>query len=269
MGLLYTFCGREIDAIWDIINSITHIPLAPGWPHIDFDCTFKAMTLGVPLAGHFSCSYSSVATCNIYNNHLMVKTPAVDNAIWKKSIKEENLSYNVIFQHWLWQFILGLFINPLTSVLPKFAGNLGCICIDGTNMIDIHNDGTPNQQIPKPGTPSWLDENPPIDYGTAFIQCLIWIYNLWVDHPAEDILMIPDDISSAFHQIFYHPMMMPVFASVLHHISASQPAASLAAAMSMAFNFSTMHAQLVGYSFLQAVPSQADWEKFYSTSRCI
>jgi len=100
MGLLYTFHGREIDVIWDIVNSVTHIPPAPRWPHIDFNRTFKAMTLGVPLTGHFSCSYSLVASRNIYDNHLTVKTPEVDKAIQKKFIKEEDLSYNVIFQQW-------------------------------------------------------------------------------------------------------------------------------------------------------------------------
>jgi len=29
--------------------------------------------------------------------------------------------------------------------------------------------------------------------------------------------MLPDDILSAFHQLFYHPQMMPVFASVSEH----------------------------------------------------
>ncbi len=29
--------------------------------------------------------------------------------------------------------------------------------------------------------------------------------------------MLPDDISAAFHQLFYHPQMMPVFASIFEH----------------------------------------------------
>jgi len=83
--------------------------------------------------------------------------------------------------------------------MPKYDGDLGQICIDGMNILDGHNDGAPNQQIPKPGTPSCLDENPPIAYGSALEQCLVWIYNLWIDCPHDNILMLPDDISMAFH----------------------------------------------------------------------
>ena len=112
------------------------------------------MTLGVPLAGHFQCSFSSVAKRNIYNNHATIKTPEVESAIQQKFVKEEELSYNIVFQRWLWRFIQGLFLNPLTFVMPKYEGDMGRICVDGTNVIDSHDDGAPNQQIPKPGTPS-------------------------------------------------------------------------------------------------------------------
>jgi len=132
----------------------------------------------------------------------------------EKFIKEEDLSYNVVFPHWVWQFIHGIFLNPLTFVLPKYKGNMGHICVDGTNSLDATDDGAPNAQIPKPGTPGHLDENPAIAYGMAFQRFLMWLYNIWLDWPYNDILMLPDDISTAFHQLFYHPQMMPVFASV-------------------------------------------------------
>jgi len=132
----------------------------------------------------------------------------------KKFIKEEDLSYNVVFPRWIWRFIHGLFLNPLTFVLPKYEGDMGRICVDGTNSINDRDDGAPNSQIPKPGTPGRLDENPAIAYGTAFQRFLTWLYNVRLDWPYDDILMLPDDISAAFHQLFYHPRMMPVFASV-------------------------------------------------------
>jgi len=118
MANIYTYQNQNIDAIWDIIDSVAYIPPTPGWPSIDFDRTFKAMTLGVPLAGDFSCQYSSIAKRNQYNNHATIKTPVVQEAISQKFIKEEDLSYNIVFQHWLWQFIPGLFLNPLMFVMP-------------------------------------------------------------------------------------------------------------------------------------------------------
>jgi len=91
---------------------------------------------------------------------------------------------------------------------------MGHICVHGTNTIDSTDDSAPNTQIPHPGTPGRLDENPAIAYGTAFQRFLTWLYNVRLDWPYDDILMLPDDISAAFHQLFYHPRMMPVFASV-------------------------------------------------------
>jgi len=135
----------------------------------------------------------------------------------KKIIKEEDLSYNVVFLWWVWQFIHGLFLNPLTFVLPKYEGDMGWIYVDGTNTIDDINDGAPNSQIPKLGTPSQLNENLAIAYGMAFQQFLMWLYNVCLDWPYDDILMLPDDISATFHQLFYHPQMMPVFASVFEN----------------------------------------------------
>jgi len=37
MARMYTYQGQNIDAIWDIINSVSHIPHTPGWPEVDFE----------------------------------------------------------------------------------------------------------------------------------------------------------------------------------------------------------------------------------------
>jgi len=91
---------------------------------------------------------------------------------------------------------------------------MGRICVDAANILGPSDNGAPNTNIPKPGTPDWLDENPPISYGTTLVHCLTWIFNLWINHPSVNLLMLLDDISSTFHQLFYHPQMMPIFASV-------------------------------------------------------
>jgi len=60
MTRMYTYQGQNIDSIWNIIDSVSHILHAPGWPEVDFDQAFWAMTLGVPLARDFACTYTSV-----------------------------------------------------------------------------------------------------------------------------------------------------------------------------------------------------------------
>jgi len=103
MSQLYTYQGHNHNMIWDIIDSVTHILQAPNWPPFNFDWTFWAMTLGILLTGHFQCHYASITQCNLYNNHLTIKTPEVSDAMQKKFIKEEDLSYNIVFLHWVGQ----------------------------------------------------------------------------------------------------------------------------------------------------------------------
>ncbi len=123
----------------------------------------------------------------------------------------------MVLQQWLWRFIPGLFLNPLTFVMPKYLADMGRICMDATNIVGPFDNGAPNTRIPKPSTNNRINENPPISHGTALVCCLTWIFNLWIDNPTTDLLMLPNDILSAFHQLFYHPQMMPVFASVSEH----------------------------------------------------
>jgi len=144
MAFIYTYQGRDLDAILDIIDSMAHLPHTPGWPMVDFDQAFCAMTLGVPLASQFCCTYTSVQKQNMYDNHPGAKAPNMLSAIHAKFVKEEDLSYNVVFPCWLWHFIFGLFLNLLTFVMPKYSGDLGWICIDSSNVIDSSDDGAPN-----------------------------------------------------------------------------------------------------------------------------
>jgi len=92
---------------------------------------------------------------------------------------------------------------------------MGHICVDATNTIPRTYNRAPNSQIPGPSTQSWLDENlPPIYYRSAFTQWLTWIYNVWVDHPTNDILIMPNDIISIPPAVLYHLCFMPVFMSL-------------------------------------------------------
>jgi len=86
--------------------------------------------------------------------------------------------------------------------------------VDPSTPINATDDGNTNAQIPAPGIPGHFLENPPIYYGTALIWYLIWLWNLRISYPFEDLLQLADDVSAAFHRILYHPTLAPAFASV-------------------------------------------------------
>jgi hypothetical protein len=218
-GGRYTYQKRNFDSIWSLVESVQHTKPPKGYPTIDFDRAFRALTEGVPLAGDYVCGFCTVSRRNTYDNHSTILLDEAISLIRKKFRKEEGLSYNVILPRWIWRFLDGIFLNPLTFVLPKHIHDDGRICVDCTYRQDAQDDGAPNAQTRKPAPPSTtnsfhLDNNPPIFYGTALQRFLEYIWNLRIDHPNEDLLVFADDISAAFHRIFYHPSMMVVFASV-------------------------------------------------------
>lgn len=218
MRNLYTYQRRDWDQIWSVVEAIEHAPQIPGYPPINTDRAFRICTQGVPLAGDYSCSYDAVAARNLYNNHPTLSADGAIDLVRKKFRDEEKGSFIIAFPRWVFHFVFGVFLLPLTFVMPKHADDAGRICPDGTNQVptapNVFDDGAPNFFIPPPGTPNRDEENPAVYYGTAFLRALTWIFNLRIDHPSDDILQLADDISKAFHRILYLPSMMVVFAYV-------------------------------------------------------
>ena len=218
-GGRYTYEGRDWDSSWDIVESVAHVSPPEGYPPINIERAFRILTLGVPLAGSYSCSFDSVSARNMYNNHSSLLDLDVVSKVREKFRKESELSYSILFPRWIWRFLYGIFIVPLTFVLPKHHLDDGRICHDASSTIPMPipgtvDDGSPNEQTPAPGTLAREEENPQIYYGSALPRVLRWIWNLRIDAPKEDLMAFPDDISAAFHRAFYHPAMMVLFASV-------------------------------------------------------
>ena len=180
----------------------------------------RLATEGVPLAGHFECSFAAVKQSERHDNASL--TPEAIAHVQKQFTKEEKLSYHILFPRFIWAFSPGLFLALITWVAPKGRpGNDGRLCIDPLTILDIEGDaaGTPddgaaNVQLPRTGAEDKEDENPPVYYGTAFLRFLIWIYNLRVGHPAEDICLLADDITAEFRRILYHPDMAILWATL-------------------------------------------------------
>jgi len=56
---------------------------------------------------------------------------------------------------------MGLFLNLLTFVMPKYDGDMGQICIDGMNTLDKNDNGAPNNKYLNPEHhPNWTKIHP-------------------------------------------------------------------------------------------------------------
>ena len=70
---------------------------------------------GALIAGEYECKFDDVTRRERYDNHPSLH----DNlpAVRKKFEKEESQSYQIALPHFLWAFIFGLFISPITFVV--------------------------------------------------------------------------------------------------------------------------------------------------------
>jgi len=57
------------------------------------------------------------------------------------------------------------------------------------------------------------DNEPPLTFSTAEMGFMVWLYNLRISYPREDIYIADDDISGAFRLMKYHPNLVPLHSS--------------------------------------------------------
>jgi hypothetical protein len=124
-------------------------------------------------------------------------------------LEEEALTYHILLPRFLWHFIPGLHLSMMTWHVHK---GKGCLIVDPSSTIDDYlDDGAQNSQIYDP----CLDHSdiiPPVYYATTFQRHLMYIWNLHISHPNEDILQYGDDVTAAFQHTLHHPGIAVVFA---------------------------------------------------------
>lgn len=205
----YTDAHRDWAETFANLETVKDEEPPPDFPSPDYERTFRSCTEGVPLKATL---YSDLNSC-VLRNIAPLSRDLIDNEadVDESLRKEEKLSYHIILPRFLWRFFPGLFLS-IFRVAYRFGDPKPRLCVDPSTTISPNDIGNVNSLIPKPGIDE--DENPTIYYGTAFIRYLIWIWNLRITYPNEDILQIADDISAAFHRILYHPDLAPAFATV-------------------------------------------------------
>ena len=90
------------------------MPVPVGSPPVDLESAILISTSGAPIAGHYECNFEDVAREVRYDNHPPLKKAT--EAVRKKFEKEESLSYQIARPRFIWAFIYGLFIAPITFV---------------------------------------------------------------------------------------------------------------------------------------------------------
>jgi hypothetical protein len=209
LGGPYTDEHRNWEDVFATLETVRDCPPPDRFPHPDYERTFRACTEGVPLQACYISDFASAALRNSapISADLQQNEADVDETLRK----EEKLSYHIIFPRFLWRFFPGIFIS-IFRVAYRYDDPKPRLCVDPSTTISPEDNGNVNRNIPDPGVNE--DANPTIYYGTAFLRYLIWLWNLRITYPQEDILQMTDDISAAFHRVLYHPDIGPAFATV-------------------------------------------------------
>lgn len=206
----YTNAHRDWDETFSLLETVRDAPITHrDCPVPDIDRTHRACTEGVPLQAAYVSDYNSCAERNAapLSDDLIKNSADVDETLRK----EEKLSYHILFPRYLWRFLSGIFIC-IFRVAYRFGDPKPRLCVDPSTTISATDQGNINAQIPAPGVDE--DQNPTIYYGTAFMRYLVWLWNLRISFPGEDIIQMTDDISAAFHRVLYHPDLAIAFATV-------------------------------------------------------
>jgi hypothetical protein len=209
LGGPYTDAHRDWSDVFAALETVRDRPPPPGFPAPDYERAIRLCTEGAPLSGRFVADYysCSLRNCAPLSSDLLANQADVDATL----CKEEKLSYHLILPRFLWRFIPGLFL-AIFRVAYRHGDPKPRLCVDPSTVLCSDDTGNANRHIPRPGIIE--DMNPTIHYGSAFMRGLIWLWNLRISYPDEDILMLTDDISGAFRRVLYHPDMAVCFAAV-------------------------------------------------------
>jgi hypothetical protein len=142
LGGEYTNAFHDWETAFDILNTVQHHKVPPGYPPVNFDPAYQACTSGVTLAGIFECSWSSTWSHERYDNHPPLA--AESKLVREKLQAKEMLSFYIMLPWFLAYFIFGLHLSPLSFVWRKGKGRA---CVDNSSTIGKDNDGTPNASI--------------------------------------------------------------------------------------------------------------------------
>jgi hypothetical protein len=205
----YTDAHRNWSDVFATLEMARDRAPPQGFPEPDYDRAIRLCTEGAPLSGKFVANYHSCSlrNCAALSADLIANQDDVDATL----CKEEKLSYHLILPRFLWRFIPGLFL-AIFRVAYRHGDPKPRLCVDPSTVLGSDDTGNANRHIPKPGVIE--DMSPAIHYGSAFLRGLIWLWNLRISYPREDILMLTDDISGAFRRVLYHPDMAVCFAAV-------------------------------------------------------
>ena len=153
---------------------------------------------GAPTACNASASDANFEAYRMYGNHASVNDEP--DVTYRTLLKDSKRGYCIVFDQRMARFALNCHLTPNGLVDANHPHKNPRPIFDGSFR-------------PEPwcsGINDWTTTTtePPINFATAFINFLRWIYNARITYPREELYLGDDDISGAFRHQKYHPNLV-------------------------------------------------------------
>ena len=140
-----------------------------------------------------------------YGNHATVtKEPDIAR---KTLIKDSKKGYVLLFDKRMVYFALNCHVTPI-----------GLVGLDNKYKTPRPIfDSTFRPQPNFSGINDWTtkETEPPLHFGPSFGKYLVWLYNLRITYPTQEIFLGDDDISGAFRHQKYHPNLVGMHSCIM------------------------------------------------------
>ena len=159
---------------------------------------------GIPAACNAESTERNFLECCLYGNHTTVDEEP--EKTFKAMVKDYKKGFTLLFDPRSVLFMLDCHLTP-------------------QGVVDLNTPGKKPRPIfdssfrPQPWCSAindWThkDNEPELTFASAEMGFMIWLYNLRVSYPDEEIYIADDDVSGAFRLMKYHPNLMAMHTSI-------------------------------------------------------
>jgi hypothetical protein len=201
--LVWWIAGTHVGAHYDIGATLAYLR-SKILPHL---CRTLERILrhGAPTICNATASDANFEAYRLYGNHASVTDEP--KVTYRTLLKDAKRGYCIIVDQRMARFTLNCHLTPNGLVDVNHPHKNPRPIFDGAFQPEPWCFGINNWTTPK--------TEPPVNFATAFVNFLRWIYNARITFPRDELYVGDDDISGAFRHQKYHPNLVGMHACVV------------------------------------------------------
>lgn len=160
---------------------------------------------GIPAACNVDASEANFQAYYNYGNHATVDEDP--EKTYKAMLKDNKRGYTLLFDPRL------VLLLPHCHITPQGLVDLNTMFKNPRPVFDSSFRPSPRCFAINDWTSK--DTEPPLTFAGAELQFMVWVYNLRISYPSQEIYIADDDVSGAFRWLKYHPNLVALHTSIV------------------------------------------------------